>query len=112
MSEQKQKTIYAHQYPFDTVIKDGISGQTVNVASPAMQNEVDMVNHPPHYKSHPSGIECIDVTEHFNFNLGNVIKYIWRSHLKHENPIGDLLKAEFYLRREIERLQLKLGVSK
>ena len=39
---------------------------------------------PNHYKSHPSGIECIQITEHFNFCLGNAIKYIWRAGLK--NP--------------------------
>lgn len=109
MSEQKQKTIYAHHYPFDTVIKDSISGQTVNVASPAMQNEVDMVNHPPHYTKHPSGVECIQITEHMNFNLGNVIKYIWRCDEKYEVPIQDLEKAEFYLKREIDRRKKKDG---
>ncbi len=41
--------------------------------------EQDLVNHPPHYKKHKSGVECIQVTEHFNFNLGNTIKYIWRA---------------------------------
>jgi len=42
----------------------------------------DLVNHPPHYKSHPSGVECIQITEHMNFNLGNAVKYIWRSDFK------------------------------
>ena len=37
----------------------------------------DNINHPQHYQ-HPSGIECIDITEHMNFCLGNAIKYIWR----------------------------------
>lgn len=36
------------------------------------------VNHPDHYSIKVPGIECIDVAEHFNFNLGNTIKYIWR----------------------------------
>jgi hypothetical protein len=62
----------------------------------------DPVNHPPHYTKHPSGIECIDVTEHFNFNLGNAIKYIWRADLKNK-PIEDLEKAAWYLRREIDK---------
>ena len=42
----------------------------------------DMVNHPRHYTSHPSGIEVIEITEHMNFCLGNAIKYIMRSELK------------------------------
>ena len=61
----------------------------------------DMVNHPPHYKSHPSGVECIEVTEHFNFCVGNAIKYLWRA--DHKNGIEDLKKAEWYIKREIER---------
>lgn len=59
----------------------------------------DPIN-PNHYKAHPSGIECIAITEHFNFNLGNCIKYIWRAGEK-ENRIQDLKKARWYLDREI-----------
>lgn len=62
----------------------------------------DQVNHPEHYKAHPSGVECIAITEGFNFNLGNVIKYIWRAEEK-DAPLVDLRKAEWYLRREIYR---------
>ena len=61
----------------------------------------DAVNHPGHYNLHPSGIECITITEHMNFCLGNAIKYIWRADLK--NGVEDLEKAEWYIRREIER---------
>lgn len=67
-----------------------------------MMNE-DVVNHPKHYTSNPSGIECIQVTENFNFNLGNVIKYVWRSGLK-DDALQDLEKARWYLNREIERI--------
>mgnify|MGYP002413567589 FL=1 len=63
---------------------------------------IDMVNHPPHYTSHPSGVECIQITEHMNFCLGNALKYIWRADLK-GNGIEDLEKAAFYIAREIER---------
>jgi hypothetical protein len=65
----------------------------------------EAVNHPKHYNSHPSGVECIQVVRHYSFNLGNVIKYIWRAGIKSENPIEDLKKAEFYLRDEIARLE-------
>lgn len=34
----------------------------------------DVVNHPKHYTSDPSGIECIQVTRHRNFNIGNAMK--------------------------------------
>ena len=65
---------------------------------------VDMVNHPPHYKNHPSGIEAIQVTEHFNFCLGNTIKYIWRAGEKGAT-VEDLKKSRWYLDREIHRLE-------
>ena len=64
----------------------------------------DLVNHPSHYTSHPSGIEAIQVTRWMNFNLGNAMKYIWRAGLK-SDAIEDLRKAEFYIKDEIERLQ-------
>lgn len=62
----------------------------------------DAINHPPHYTSHPSGVECIQVAECFNFNLGNVIKYVWRAGSKGDD-LEDLEKAAWYIRREIER---------
>lgn len=67
----------------------------------------DPVNHPKHYTEHPSGIECIQVTRHFNFCLGNAIKYIWRAGLK-DNAVEDLRKAVWYLQEEIkERVRVK-----
>jgi hypothetical protein len=62
----------------------------------------DPVNSPPHYIQHPSGVECIEITEHMTFCLGNAIKYIWRADLK-GNAIQDLKKAVFYIEREIKR---------
>lgn len=58
---------------------------------------------PAHYRQHPSGIECIDITRHMNFCLGNVIKYVWRAGLKNPDARTDLLKARQYLDWEIER---------
>lgn len=67
---------------------------------------VDQVNHPPHYTSHPSGIEAIQITRHMNFNLGNAMKYIWRAGIKNEEKhIEDLKKAIFYINDEIKRLE-------
>ena len=62
----------------------------------------DNVRHPKHYTSHPSGIECIQVTEHMGFNLGNAVKYVWRADLKGK-AIEDLKKAAWYIQREIEK---------
>lgn len=64
----------------------------------------DPVN-PDHYRSHPSGVECIEIIEHMNFNLGNTIKYVWRAGLKTDDPAEDLKKALWYLRRELSRIE-------
>jgi len=61
----------------------------------------DNVNNPKHYTSHPSGIECIQVVEHMNFNVGNAIKYLWRT--DHKNGLEDLKKAAWYINREIAK---------
>ena len=66
----------------------------------------DMVNHPPHYTSHPSGVECIAITEHMGFCLGNAVKYIWRADLKGDD-IENLKKARWYLDREIAKREGK-----
>lgn len=68
----------------------------------------DPVNYPSHYTSHPAKcecgrqIECIQITEHMGFNLGNSLKYIWRCDLKND-AIEDLKKAAWYLDREIAK---------
>ncbi len=62
---------------------------------------MDEVNHPKHYTCHPSGIECIQITEHMGFCLGNVVKYVWRADLK--GGVVDLEKARWYLDREIAK---------
>lgn len=45
----------------------------------ADSKSIDNVNHPKHYNSHPSGVECIEIVEHLPFNIGSAIKYLWRS---------------------------------
>ena len=66
----------------------------------------DAINHPEHYISHPSGIECIEVTRHMSFNAGNVIKYLWRNGLKDGEPsLKDLKKAAWYLNDMIDQLE-------
>lgn len=68
----------------------------------------DMINHPPHYTSHPARcacgqpIECIQITRHMGFNLGNAVKYAWRADLKGA-AIDDLRKAVWYLQDEIAK---------
>lgn len=77
----------------------------------ASKNKNDQINHPKHYTSDPSGIECIDITRHRNFNIGNAIKYLWRAGLKIDadkssinKQIEDLEKAVWYIVDEIHRL--------
>lgn len=68
----------------------------------------DPVNHPAHYTSSPAkcrcgeGIECIQITEHMGFNLGNAVKYLWRCDLK-KDAIEDLKKAKWYIERELAK---------
>ena len=70
-----------------------------------MSEQHDNINHPKHYTSHPSGVECIQITEHMGFVLGNALKYIWRADLK--NGVEDLEKAKWYIQREIDRRNRK-----
>jgi len=66
----------------------------------------DPVNRPSHYTSDPSGVECIQITRHRTFNIGNAIKYLWRAGLKDNNSdVQDLKKAIWYIEDEIKRIQ-------
>lgn len=72
---------------------------------------MDRIN-PKYYKEHPSGIECIDITRHYCFDIGNAIKYLWRAGLKTEQglsskqkEIEDLNKAIWYIQDRIKQLQ-------
>lgn len=64
----------------------------------------EAVNHPDHYNSHPSGVECLTVVRHMNFNCGNAVKYIWRADHKGKQ-LEDLRKAAFYIADEIARVE-------
>ncbi len=71
----------------------------------------DNVNHPSHYTSHPSGTECISITQYYDFCIGNAIKYLWRAGLKKdadksdiEKEVEDLNKAIWYINQKIKLL--------
>lgn len=75
------------------------------------KNTKDRIN-PDYYKSHPSGVECINITRHYCFSIGNAIKYLWRAGLKteeglqdREKEIEDLRKAIWYINDRIEQLK-------
>lgn len=67
----------------------------------------DNVNHPKHYTSHPSGIECIQITRHYDFCIGNAIKYLYRHKYKN-NPLEDLKKCIFYINEEIKFFETEI----
>lgn len=98
-------------YSFDR--KDMNRGYEAGNVSLAPRREVnwvpkkrEMVNHPAHYNSHPSGVECIEIVRHMTFNVGSAFKYCWRAGLKPgADTIEDLRKAVFYLNDEIKRLE-------
>lgn len=77
-----------------------------------MNNMEDNVNHPKWYTQHPSGIECIEITRHYCFSIGNAIKYLWRAGLKKEMGLEDvekekedLKKAIWYIKDRIQQLE-------
>jgi len=76
-----------------------------------MTDKPDMIDHPPHYNSSPAKcecgrrIECIDITRHMSFNLGNSLKYLWR--WQDKGGIEDLRKARWYLEDAINELERK-----
>jgi hypothetical protein len=103
-SHKKQTAFYNQEY-YDLISEAGLADNT------------SAVDHPKHYNSHPSGIECIEIVRHHNFNTGNAIKYIWRNGLKGAEPdetdraralaIQDIKKAIWYLSDEVKRLESK-----
>lgn len=76
------------------------------------KKKTDNVNHPAWYTQHLSGIECIEITRHYCFAIGNAIKYLWRAGLKKEmgledkqKEIEDLNKAIWYIKDRIKQLE-------
>ena len=59
----------------------------------------DNVNHPKHYTGPLVSIECIQITRHMGFLLGNAFKYIWRAGHKGDvkKAVEDLDKALWYI---------------
>jgi len=96
----KHSMIHKEWAPSTTTLEDLMEDPTITETTSIPDAETDMVNEPPHYKAHASGVECIQITEHMSFCLGNAVKYIWRADEK-GNAIEDLEKARWYIDREI-----------
>jgi hypothetical protein len=102
------------QSVIDVYFADKTKGNVGTLTTPwtPLTHIDDPVNHPKHYTSHPSGVECIDITQHYNFCVGNAIKYLWRNGLKADSDntakdkqIEDLKKAVWYINKEISNLE-------
>lgn len=72
------------------------------------------VNHPSHYNSHPSGVECIEIIRYYPFTVGSAIKYLWRAGLKKDpsmsdidKEIEDIQKAIWCLQDRVKELENK-----
>jgi hypothetical protein len=70
---------------------------------------IDNANHPSRYTSDKSGVECIEITRHRNFNIGRAIESLWPAGSKDSNvgaeQIKNLHNAIFYITREIENIE-------
>ena len=109
--ERELRKILNFLIPAANRLKEFIDKYDTGV-QPAEAPQSDRVNRPSHYTSHPSGVECITITEHYDFCVGNAIKYLWRCGLKVEDgmtprdkEIEDLKKAVYYINRKINNLE-------
>ena len=110
-NNQKEEYIYESPDKGKTVYKRKM-GETERVL--VKQSNViipDMVNSPPHYNK---GIETTEYINSYDmgFSQGNVIKYVTRYNLKHEDlrkQREDLAKAKWYLNDLIVELEKKIN---
>jgi hypothetical protein len=93
--------MYGNDFMRYKEIRDALN----EVRDALIEEEVDVVNSPPHYKA--GGIEAIEGIEasmgpeaYAGYLKGNIMKYMWRYERKGK-PIEDLKKARWYLDRLI-----------
>lgn len=94
--------------PDVTFEKSEVKVISLEEASKAISKTIE---HPSHYTSHPSGIECIEIAKYYDFCIGSAIKYLWRAGLKSEEgkstkekEIEDLKKAITFIQFKIDTL--------
>lgn len=75
---------------------------TAQASSDVNAEHEEHVNHPKHYNTHPSDIECVEFSELLPGNLSHVCVYVWRYENK-GTPKRDLEKAVWFLERELGR---------
>ncbi len=78
--------------------------EDVQLYPPVLPKTGDVVNHPPHYTT--GQIECLDyiLDQQLNYCAGQVVKYVTRYRYKGQ-PVQDLQKAHFYLKRLLRDVQ-------
>lgn len=69
-----------------------------------MEEQFNEITRARHYGTHPSGIEAKEICKHLGFYLGSAVKYLWRMHEKHEQPVQDVRKALFYLEEYADQM--------
>ncbi len=75
--------------------------------------KTEQVSHPSHYAwlKDLCGVEPIEICRHFDFSIGNALKYLMRKgkddgdKTEEEKRIEDLRKAIFYINDEIKRIK-------
>ena len=84
-----------------------------------VNEKYEKVNHPKHYNSHPSGVECVDIIKYMDTPTGNVIKYLWRLGLKpeegytqFEKDLEDAEKARWWIDIKIGMIKEQLEKQK
>ena len=79
----------------------------------AANKKTEQVSHPSHYAwlKDLCGVEPIEICQHFDFSVGNALKYIMRKGKVERNltekqqRIQDLEKAIYYLKNEIDLMK-------
>lgn len=84
------------------------------ICPPEEENLPERVSHPRHYTwlKDKCGLEAIDIIKHFDYTIGNCLKYILRAGHKseegysdREKALEDLKKAKWYLDYRINELE-------
>ena len=98
----------------ESIMKFGKKYDILTAAKEGYENEkTEQVSHPSHYAwlKDLCGVEPIEICQHFDFSVGNALKYIMRKGKVERNltekqqRIQDLEKAIYYLKNEIDLMK-------
>ncbi|WP_228115046.1 DUF3310 domain-containing protein [Segatella copri] len=82
-------------------------------ANESANKKTEQVSHPSHYAwlNDLCGVEPIEICQHFDFSVGNALKYLMRNGkvernlTEKEQRIQDLEKAIYYIKNEIDLIK-------